>query len=81
LIDGWATDHTIEAIPSLRPNAHVPGAECNQCDYEAERTLDPPTQPLEPPRQEPFRLVVNVVVVGLFKEEEKGIVIASDIIT
>jgi hypothetical protein len=36
---------------------------------------------LEPPRQEPFRLVVNVVVVGLFKEEEKGIVIASDIIT
>jgi len=33
------------------------------------------------PGQKPFRMVVNVVVVGPFKEEEKGIGIASDMIT
>jgi len=43
--------------------------------YEAERTLDPPTEPLG---HKP--LVVNVVVEGPLKEEEEGTGIASDVV-
>ena len=37
-----------------------------------------PAQTLEPPGHKP--LVVNVVVVGPFEEEEEGICIASDVV-
>jgi len=46
--------------------------------YEAERTLDlPRRQTTESPGHKP--LVVDVVVVGLFEEEEEGISVTSDV--
>jgi len=47
--------------------------------YEAERTFSGPvTQTTEPPEHKP--LVVNVVVVGLSKEEEEGAGVTSDVV-
>jgi len=46
--------------------------------YEAEQTFSGPVHATEPPGHKP--LVVNVVVVDAFQEEEEGIGIASDIV-
>jgi len=61
-----------------RPWDPVPKKSYHHLGHQWGRTNFGPAQTTEPPGHKP--LVVNVVVVGLFEEEEEGTGVASDVV-